>query len=180
MDDDERAWIRESQNGDPVAFSALVKAHQKMIHALTYRMTNSLADAEDLAQETFVQAFQQIGRFRGEAAFSSWLYRIAINRCLNWRKRERRRGQIHEEWSRQDIHETGPGSLEEPNTRGVQEALMKLHPKQRAAVVLTICEGRRHAEAARILGCSETTVSWRVFMAKRKLKRWLQGRKAAA
>jgi RNA polymerase sigma-70 factor, ECF subfamily len=177
MDDDQSAWIRGSQNGDPNAFASLIKTHQKMIHALTFRMTGSLADAEDLAQETFIQAYKQIGRFRGEAAFSSWLYRIAVNRCLNWRKRERRRQEIHEEWSQSNANEAGPGDA---GAKQVQEALLKLHPKQRAAVILTLYEGRNHAEAARMLGCSETTVSWRVFAAKRKLKRWLAAGKGGA
>jgi RNA polymerase sigma-70 factor (ECF subfamily) len=177
MDDEQIAWIRDSQNGDHAAFAALIKNHQRMIHALTYRMTGSLADAEDLAQETFVQAYQQIGRFRGEAAFSSWLYRIAVNRCLNWRKRERRREEVYTEWGGQDPAGAAP---DDNAARQVQEALLRLDPKQRAAVILTIYEGRNHAEAARMLGCSETTVSWRVFAAKRKLRRWLTAEKAAS
>ena len=83
--DDQQAWIARSQQGDHEAFAALVQCHQRMIHSLTFRMTGSLADAEDLAQETFIQAFRQLGAYRGEAKFSSWLYRIAINRCLNWK-----------------------------------------------------------------------------------------------
>jgi len=173
--DDEKAWITRSQNGDPEAFAALVTQYQKMIHGLTFRMTGSIGDAEDLAQETFIQAYQQIGRFRGEAAFSSWLYRIGVNRCLNWRKREQRRAEVHEEWSRAGANEAEP----DRSTAGlVQEALLKLHPKQRAAIILTVYEGHNHAEAARILDCSETTVSWRVFAARRKLKRWLTKGKA--
>ncbi len=171
MDDEERARIRDSQNGDPTAFAELIKTHQRMIHALTYRMTGSLADAEDLAQETFIQAHHQVGQFRGEASFSSWLYRIAVNKCLNWRKREARRGEVHEAWAAQSG--LGDPPTDDALAKRVQAALMKLHPKQRAAVVLTIYEGHNHAEAARVLGCSETTVSWRVFMARNKLKRLL-------
>ena len=147
-----------------------------MIHALTFRMTGSLADADDLAQETFIQAFQRIGSFRGDAAFSSWIYRIAMNLCLNWRQREMRRSRLHDKWE-------PPERIEEDRndqlSQEVQAALMKLHPKQRAAVILTICEGQSHAEAAQVLGCSETTVSWRVFAAKKKLKRWLAAGKTS-
>ena len=171
MDNEERARIRDSQNGDSNAFAELIKTHQRMIHALTYRMTGSLADADDLAQETFIQAHRQVGQFRGDASFSSWLYRIAVNKCLNWRKREARRGKLHEAWAAQSGFGNPPA--DDPPARCVQSALLKLHPKQRAAVVLTIYEGHNHAEAARALGCSETTVSWRVFMARKKLKRLL-------
>src|SRR5664279_4543843 len=69
--------IVQSQNGDQGAFEALIREHQRMIHSLCYRMSGSLADAEDLAQETFIHAYQHLDGFRAEARFSSWLYRIA-------------------------------------------------------------------------------------------------------
>jgi len=127
-----------------------------------------------MAQETFIRAYEQIGSFRGGAKFSTWLYRIAVNTCLNWRQNESRRFQLQsriaEELSaRQAGGETSAAG--EPDE--VQAALLKLPPKQRAAVVLTVYDGLNHAEAAKILHCSETTVSWRVFAAKRKLKQWL-------
>src|SRR5439155_17870756 len=89
--DEEQNWIRQSRNGDQEAFAALVTRYQRMVHSLTFRMTGSLADGEDLAQETFIQAFRRIASFRGEAKFSSWLYRIAVNTCLNWKKSQTRR-----------------------------------------------------------------------------------------
>ncbi len=171
--DEERGWIRNSQQGDQEAFAALVRRHQQMIHALTYRMTGLPSEAEDLAQETFIQAYLQLRQYRGEARFSSWLYRIAVNLCLNWRRRQQRQGRLQTAWLEDQAAATSaaPGSL---LTDRVQEALMQLKPKQRAAIVLTIYEGLSHAEAARVLGCPEATVSWRVFAARRKLKRLLQ------
>ncbi len=167
----EQDWIDRSLQGDPEAFALLVSKYQHMVHALTYRMSGSLAEAEDLAQETFLQAYQQLGSFRAEARFSSWLYRIAMNLCLNWRKRQQRREQVYATW-RQSAESAG-----EPNeglARAVQDALMQLPAKQRGAVVLTLYEGLNHAEAAKALGCSETTVSWRLFAARSKLKRLLK------
>jgi len=76
--DEERGWIRDSRQGDHAAFAALVRLHQQMIHAVTFRMTGSEADAEDLAQETFIQAFRQLHYFRGDSKFSSWLYVISV------------------------------------------------------------------------------------------------------
>jgi len=95
-------WIRRSRAGDPQAFAALVIRYQRLIHTLTYRMTGSMSDAEDLAQETFIQAYRRIGSFRGDAKFSSWLYRIGVNTCLNWQKRRQRRVRVHDEFARQD------------------------------------------------------------------------------
>jgi RNA polymerase sigma-70 factor (ECF subfamily) len=161
----------EGSRGPGGAFEELIREHQRMIHSLCYRMTGSLADAEDLAQETFIQAFQHRDSFRGEAHVSSWLYRIAVNLCLNWRKRASRREQIHREWGQEER----VAEAEHPrHAQQIQEALLKLNPKQRAAIVLTVYDGLNHAEAAKALGCAETTVSWRLFAARRALKKLLR------
>lgn len=165
--DDDKVLVAQSLEGTPDAFEALIREHQRMIYALCYRMTGSLAEAEDLAQETFIQAYRHLAEFRAESRFSSWLYRIALNLCLNWQKSTQRRERLLRDWSEQ---ETTLSQTEAGLTREVQEAMLKLHPKQRAAIVLTIYDGLTHAEAARVLHCSETTVSWRLFAARRKLK----------
>ncbi len=169
--DDDHRRIIESQNGDHGAFEALINEHQRMIHSLCYRMSGSLADAEDLAQETFLHAYQHLDGFRAEARFSSWLYRIAVNQCLNWQKRQQRLDRLHQQWSQENPEPSGD---EAGRAAQVQAALLKLPAKQRAAVVLTTYDGLTHAEAAAALGCSETTISWRVFSARRKLKRLLR------
>src|SRR5262245_18261024 len=132
--DEEQGWIQKSQQGDQEAFEALVRRHQRMIQALTYRMTGSLADADDLAQETFIHAYRQLGGYRGEAKFSSWLNRIAINLSLNWKKSRERRENLHSDWGEHQ-EATAP---DHGRARMVQEALLKLKPKQRAALVLTV------------------------------------------
>ena len=174
--DAEFEWVRRSREGDTQAFGELVLRHQRMIHALTYRMTGSLADSADLAQEAFIRAFQRLDDFRGEAKFSSWLYQIAMHTCLNWRKSHVRREQMHRDWAEQGrVVEVAaiPSEATDEHSKHVQDALMKLPAKQRAAMVLTVYEDMNHAEAARVLGCSEATISWRIFSARRKLKRWL-------
>jgi RNA polymerase sigma-70 factor, ECF subfamily len=163
--------------GDPEAFGALVERYQHMVHVLAYRMTGSTADAEDLAQETFIRAYDRLGSFRGVGRFSSWLGRITIHLCINWARQQQRIRELHATWDAETHGDTtsNPGALDYTGERQerVQWALMRLPAKQRAAVVLTLQEGLSHAEAARILGCSETTVSWRLFAARAKLKRWL-------
>lgn len=170
--DEDRGRVAECLKGDHEAFEALIRDYQRMIHSLCYRMTGSLADADDLAQETFIQAYRYLPDFRAEARFSSWLYRIAVNQCLNWQKRSQRRARMHEEWVKQELE---PSHGNSGRAQQVQDALLTLTPKQRAAIVLTTYDGLTHAQAAQALGCSETTVSWRLFAARRKLKRILEG-----
>jgi RNA polymerase sigma-70 factor, ECF subfamily len=171
----ESEWLAQSRKGDHAAFENLVRSYQTMIHAITFRMTGSLADADDLSQETFIRAFQQLDSFRGESKFSSWLCRVAMNACLNWRQRESRRAEVHQEWARDNPDGNATENIEalDENSRNVQAALNRLPAKQRAAMILTVYEEMNHAEAARALGCSEATISWRVFAARAKLKRWL-------
>jgi RNA polymerase sigma factor (sigma-70 family) len=97
--DHELDCIQNCLAGDAEAFAALVKQYQKMVFALAFRMTGSLTDAEDLTQETFLRAFRQQRSFRGDAKFSTWLCQIAVNLSLNWRARERRRGDVHAKWA---------------------------------------------------------------------------------
>jgi DNA-directed RNA polymerase specialized sigma24 family protein len=89
--DEEGILISRSRNGDWDAFAALIQSNQRMIYSLAYRMSGPASDAQDLAQETFVRAYQNLDSYRGTAKFSSWLYRIAINLSLRWKKREDRR-----------------------------------------------------------------------------------------
>lgn len=174
--DDEFNLIRNRLAGDAEAFAALVKENQKMVFAMAFRMTGSLADAEDLAQETFLRAFRQLDSFRGESKFSTWLCQIAVNLSLNWRVRENRRGEIHSQWAENTISENNSrDQFPDELSHQVQIALNKLPAKQRAAIVLTVYENHSHAEAAKMLNCSEATISWRVFAARQKLKRLLKG-----
>lgn len=168
--DEELEWVRQSRDGHPEAFGELIRRYQQMINGLTYRMTGSLEDSEDLAQEVFIQAFRKLDSFRGDARFSTWLYQVAMNHCLNWKRRQKRRAEVMSEW-RESQEDSGGAA--NPQCHAVQAALLELPPKQRAAILLTVYEGFNHAEAARVLDCSETTVSWRVFEARRKLKKIL-------
>ncbi|HVU07250.1 MAG TPA: RNA polymerase sigma factor [Verrucomicrobiae bacterium] len=179
MADADEDLVLQCRNGNVSAFETLVRNHQQMIHALTFRMTGSVADAEDLAQETFLRAFEQIRRFNGRAKFSTWLYSIAVHACLNWRRDEARRFQAHANCAEEISAQQPNGefsSAENEAAQRAQAALMKLPAKQRAAIVLTIYDGLNHAEASKILSCSEATISWRVFAAKRKLKQMLSKR----
>lgn len=144
-----------------------------MIHALTYRMCGSAAYSEDLAHDAFVQAYRNLGSFRGDSKFSSWLYRVTINLCIRWKRSETRRAEVEGAWaeSAQQVSDVSVDS------ERVGAALARLSPKLRAAIVLTVMEGLSHAEAAQILGCAEKTLSWRLFVARRRLGTLLGARK---
>lgn len=183
VNDEHQTWIEQSRKGDHAAFGALIRTHQAMIHSLTYRMTGSMADCQDLAQETFIRAYRQIDSFNGSSKFSSWLYRIAVNACLDWKRGEFRRSRAHTAWEESEVVSTpddrATDDTVDERSREVQAALLRLPDKQRAAIVLTVYGGHNHAEAAKILGCSETTVSWRIFSARRKLKRILSNKRGS-
>src|SRR3569833_1588549 len=139
---EESEWLEQSLKGNHAAFENLVRTYHTMIHSVTYRMTGSLADADDLSQETFIRAFQQLESFRGESKISSWLCRVAMNACLNWRQRESRRTEVHRQWAGDNLCVSAgdnPKALDE-NTRNVQAALNRLPAKQRAAMILTVYE----------------------------------------
>ncbi len=166
--------IQNSLAGEPKAFAAFVQENQKMVFSVVFRMTGSMADAEDLTQETFLRAYQHLDSFRGQSKLSTWLCRIAVNLALNWRAREAHRNVVHNTWAENAISDT-PARFPDELSQHVQQALDKLPPKQRAAIILTLYENQSHAEAAKILHCTEATVSWRVFAARRRLKRILKG-----
>jgi RNA polymerase sigma-70 factor (ECF subfamily) len=176
MTDADHVLVLQSQDGSLDAFESLIRHHQTMVHALTFRMTGSAADAEDLAQETFIRAFHEIQRFNGSSKFSTWLCSIAVHACLNWRRNEGRRFRAQARCAEDLLVRQTPAAdarVENEMARQAQTALLRLPAKQRAVMVLTVYQGLNHAEAAKVLGCSETTVSWRVFAAKKKLKYWL-------
>jgi RNA polymerase sigma-70 factor (ECF subfamily) len=171
----ETKLIAASRAGDPEAYAVLVREHQALIRAMTFRMTGSLHDAEELAQDAFLRAYERLATFNGSAKFSSWLCKIAINLSLDWRRRESRREGIHLKWAAEVFSEGTPTpGFPDDLSRRVQAALNQLPAKQRAAIVLTVYENQSHAEAAKTLGCTEATISWRVFAARQKLKRLLK------
>jgi RNA polymerase sigma-70 factor, ECF subfamily len=173
MADADDDLVLQCRNGNAEAFEALVRKYQQMIHALTFRMTGSMPDAEDLAQETFIRAYKQIGSFGGKSKFATWLYSIAVHACLNWRRDEARRIRAQADCAQEMLVQGDESHSLNDAAREAQAALLKLPVKQRAAIILTVYDGLSHAEAGRVLKCSETTVSWRVFAAKQKLKKLL-------
>lgn len=174
--------IRRSQLEDTSAYEELVRRYYSRIYGLVYGMTSSREDAEDVTQEVFVKAWKALGHFREQASFYTWIYRIAINRTINFRKRRSRRKTVQFEDFDPDIKQSE--SYKEFSSKGsvlrkmnlsefqkkMNEALLTLSDKHRAVVVMHDVQGLPHADIARIMGCSEGTVRSRLFYARKKLQ----------
>jgi RNA polymerase sigma-70 factor (ECF subfamily) len=172
---EERAAIEACLSGDASAFDVLVVRHQKSVQRVCYRFTGNSEDAADLTQEVFVKAYRSLPKFRGTSAFSTWLYRIAVNACLSFKASRKNRV---EEWDEDhDIAAEGPSAEESLdaalNAETVRAALDTLPEKQRVTVIMKVLEERTHAEVAEILGSNVGTVKANLFFAIRNLRKQL-------
>ncbi len=156
----EAEWIERCRTGDREAFRRLYDAYKDRVYSFAlYTLNGDAATAEDVAQEVFVRAFQSIGRFRQEAEFTTWLYRIAANACVDEFRRRKRTAA----WS--DYEPPAAVCSDFANielTDAVRTALAALPAEQRAAVLLKYFEDRSYEEMAVILDCSKGTVASRL------------------
>jgi len=169
--DDEREAVEASQRGEREAFDLLVERYQRDVYRLCYRYVNDHEDANDLAQEAFLKAYRAIGRFRGDSAFSTWLYRIAVNTCLNFRASRKPETQELPDFlpdPRRGISAVLEG---EEAGRRVREAVSRLPEKQRATLILKVYHELTHEEVARILGSTVGTVKANLFHALGNLRK---------
>lgn len=177
--------VQRAQEGDMVAFDELVRRYQERVYSTIYHMTASHEDAADLAQETFIKAYQALKTYKGDASFYTWVYRIAINKTINFLKT--RRNKTHLSLNDLDLnaeHDPGlVGLVSEKTPRrelGLTElqeklnaAMMKLSSVHRLAVTLHDVQGLPHEEIARIMDCNVGTVRSRLFYARQQLQAYL-------
>lgn len=180
-------WVRRAQEGDVRAFEQLFQQYHRGIYNTIYQMTRNDADAADLTQEVFVRAFRALPRLQTPEAFTSWLYRIAVNLSRNW-LRDRGRVRVEslelpaddgEEGSTREIADPGGDPAALTQTRDLQERVQKaiagLSPDHREVVTLHHLEGMSVEEIARVMDCSVGTVKSRLSRARDNLKRKLAG-----
>ena len=169
--EDEREAVLACQRGEREAFDLLVERYQRDIYRLCYRYVNNHEDANDMAQEVFLKAYRAIGRFRGDSSFSTWLYRIAVNTCLNFRALRRPETQELPE----GLTDHRPGAVadleSEEQARRVRRAVARLPEKQKATLILKIYHDLTHEEVAGVLGSTVGTVKANLFHALGNLKR---------
>ncbi|MGX5653591.1 RNA polymerase sigma factor [Geodermatophilus nigrescens] len=170
----ERRWLALAREGDEQAFAALVRLHQDRLYRVALRMTGEAEAAADILQDTFLQAWQHLPGFRGEAALSTWLTRITINRCHNLRRAARPSQPLPDEASLPTAPAAESVALAARRREAVRQAVVDLSFNQRAPLVLTTFGGYTYAEAGRILGITETAAKLRAHRARRALAARLQ------
>ena len=162
---------RRAAAGDRSSFAWLVARHYAFVFRIAYRMTGHRADAEDISQDVCARLGRAIRTYRGGSAFTTWLYPVVVNAVRDQGRsaaREAARRQAYGIQARIDSAATY--KADEP-AEALWEAVRSLPPKQQETVTLVYGEALSHAEAADLLGCSETTVSWHIHEAKKRLKR---------
>jgi RNA polymerase sigma-70 factor (ECF subfamily) len=182
-DDPDSEWVARWQAGDAKAFEVLVKRHERRIYRLLLRMLGSAEEAEDAAQEAFLSLHRHGHRFRREARFSTFVYRVAVNAALNRRRSQGRAWARHRElMQRQAAGEHLPSAPRDPESAAsgaqvqakVQEALLRLPPDLGMAVVLYDIEGQSYRDIADVLGVPEGTVKSRIHRARNALRELLR------
>jgi RNA polymerase sigma factor (sigma-70 family) len=182
---DDRVLVKEAQGGDYSAFDTLVQRYQERVYATIYHMTSNHEDANDLTQETFIKAHKALNSFKGDSSFFTWVYRIAINKTINFLKG--RKNKIHlslndldfnaehdpdlvmfisEKTPRRDMNLT---ELQEK----LNEAMQKLSDVHRLVVTLHDVQGLSHEEISKIMDCNTGTVRSRLFYARQQLQGYL-------
>jgi RNA polymerase sigma-70 factor, ECF subfamily len=175
--------VARSRGGDLDSFNQLVVRWERPIYALAYRVIGREEDARDVAQETFLRAFRALGGFKGQAKFSSWLYRIALNLCRDWIRRERRTP-VAQAPEGVDLIElaaeaTPTETIEDLVSRkelgrAVAKAMSTLPEEQRTAIILKEYHGLTFQEIADLLDCPLSTVKTRLYQGLSVVRRQLQ------
>ena len=174
--------VARSISGDNESFNELMLRWERPIYALAYRTIGREEDARDVCQETFLRAFRALPRFRGQAKFSSWLYRIALNLCRDWVRRERRTPvvQAPDDFDLMELAAAAEPSESIENlvarkdvARAVERAMALLPEEQRTAIVLKEYHGLTFQEIADLLGCPLSTVKTRLYQGLTVLRREL-------
>ena len=168
---DEARWIRRARNADQRAFESLYRLHVDKVYGLCLRMTGNVSEAEDCAQEAFIQAWKKLDKFRGDSAFATWLHRIAVNTVLGrMRKSKREQDRIQ---AVADISPS-PASVENDGSlRDLSDAVNRLPEGARHVFVLGAVYGYSHEETSGMLGIAVGTSKAQLHRARRLLAQQL-------
>jgi RNA polymerase sigma factor (sigma-70 family) len=182
---EEMELVRRARRGDLEAYDELVRRYQERVYATVYHMTANHEDANDLAQEAFIKAFQALKSFKGGSSFYTWVYRIAVNKTINFLKQRKNKAQM----SLDDLdfnaehdpdlvalisdktprREVGLAELQEK----LNAAMQKLSESHRLVVTLHDVQGLSHEEIGKIMDCNIGTVRSRLFYARQQMQAYL-------
>lgn len=167
--------IERALSGDHLSFAALVDCHYMTVYRYAYQWSRSREDAEDITQEVFIRLADKIHLYDKRAKFTTWLYRITANCARDYARKSRgwKSRKMPDPPDDEMTASPNPGPENRMIAKSILAVIDRLPEKQKEAVLLVYAEGLSHKEAARVIGCAETTVSWRIFQAKRRLKKVL-------
>ncbi len=175
--------VSRSMGGDPESFNQLIRRWERPIYALAYRTIGREDDARDVVQETFLRAFRGLSGFKGQAKFSSWLYRITLNLCRDWMRRQRRTPVIATPdgvdlvelaGESETVESADAAVVRKDLSRAVARAMTALPEEQRAAIVLKEYHDLTFQEIADLLGCPLSTVKTRLYQGLAVLRKELE------
>lgn len=180
---DDKSLIMAVKGGDTDAFALLVKAYEKQVYNLCLRMVGDPTDAEDLAQEAFVKSWQGLEFYKFEAAFSTWLYRLTTNLCIDFLRKKKRRPTLsliledEEGETRLDVPDPRPQPeetvLQKERQEALNRAMAQLDDEARAILTLRVVDELSYEELAKALDLNVGTVKSRLARARTKLRKIL-------
>ncbi|WP_245368292.1 RNA polymerase sigma factor [Paenibacillus silagei] len=167
--------IRRIQDGEGGLYSDVIRLYQQRIYLYCYRLLNNKEDAEDAVQDILIKAYQNIGQYKPQADFTSWLYKIAYHHCLNLLRRQKFQQQVRK-LLRQEVTEKSAEQIAQNRlfSEPVSAALGKLDVEDRNLLILRIYEDKSFAEISEILGVSTATVRKRYERTREKLKKAIE------
>ena len=174
MSDDDHDLAKRARAGDRAAFRQLLERHYDTAYRFAYRYTRNVEDAEDIAQEVCLGLARKIGSFSGRSRFSTWLYSVVINACRDHSRKAQSAQALQANYAMYREMDDADRRDDERRMSWLGDAIAVLEPKLRETAILVLSEDQSHAEAARALGCAETTVSWRMHEVRKKLKTLLE------
>ena len=180
MQTDENALLRKAATGDGAAFSSLMEIHERRMYAVALRMCANHEDAQDCLQEAMLRIYRAISSFKGQSSFSTWVYRITMNTCLDeLRRRKMRRttsldGLLDSGWSPAEELETPENNaIRSEQRRQIDRAIASLPDDMRSAIVLRDIQGFSYEEIAEMLNANAGTIKSRISRGREKLRETL-------
>jgi RNA polymerase sigma-70 factor, ECF subfamily len=172
INDSDMELVNLAIGGDERSFSHLIERYYQFVYNLSFKWCRIKEDAEEITQDVFIKLSRKLTTFNHDSSFRTWLYRITINTAKDYRRKDCTKRIYESAFAEEQADENaGASSSESMEANRLYDALDKLPDKQKAAMMLVFAEGLNHKEAAEILNCSETTVSWRIHQARKRLNK---------
>ncbi|MEO1239283.1 MAG: RNA polymerase sigma factor [Pseudomonadota bacterium] len=170
MDVSDEDLAMAAAGGDRAAFAALLDRVYDQLFALAFRLTGDRAEAEDLTQDVCLALPRKLARFRGEARFSTWVYRVIMNAAHDRRRRAATRAKASAGWGDWEVNRNAANSEAAENEVWLRDAMARLPDDLRDTLALTLDDAVTQAQAAQVLGVSEGTIAWRMSEVKQRLR----------